>query len=156
MITFSVPGDRIYRIGHLLCDFNGTLAVDGALLPGVPEALTRAAESVSVHILTADTFGTVREATADLPVQVEVLSPNDQVAAKGRVAERLGAEHVVALGNGRNDEAMLRTAALGICILQAEGAHAATLRAADLVCASPVDAVELLLNTKRLVATLRR
>ncbi len=68
---------------------------------------------------------------------------------------QLGAEHVVAFGNGRNDISMLRTAALGIAVLSGEGIAVGTLQVADIVASGPVDAIDLLLNPKRLVATLR-
>jgi len=50
---------------------------------------------------------------------------------------------------------MLRDAALGICLTEAEGACVQTLQAADIVCRSAKDALNLLLNPKRLIATLR-
>ncbi len=62
---------------------------------------------------------------------------------------------VVAIGNGRNDRMMLDAAALGIAVCGAEGAAAETLEAADIVVGRIVDALDLLLHPKRLVATLR-
>jgi soluble P-type ATPase len=63
--------------------------------------------------------------------------------------------HVVAIGNGRNDRKMLDVAALGIAVCGAEGAAAETLQAGDIVVGRIVDALDLLLHPKRLMATLR-
>ena len=60
-----------------------------------------------------------------------------------------------AAGNGRNDRKMLKAAALGIAVIQREGAAAETVAAADVVSSSILDALELLQNPKRLLATLR-
>ena len=35
MLTISIPGGATLDIEHLVLDYNGTLAVDGVLLPGV-------------------------------------------------------------------------------------------------------------------------
>ena len=63
---------------------------------------------------------------------------------------------MAAIGNGANDADMLQTAAVGIAVLGAEGLAAETLLAADVVCANPLDALDLLLNPRRLIATLRK
>ena len=46
-------------------------------------------------------------------------------------------------------------AALGLAVIQREGAAAETLNAADVVCGDILSALELLTNPLRLVATLR-
>jgi len=50
----------------------------------------------------------------------------------------------------------LRAAALGICVLGAEGAAGAAVLAADIVVPDPLTALDLLLHPDRVVATLRR
>jgi soluble P-type ATPase len=69
--------------------------------------------------------------------------------------DELGAEHVVAIGNGANDAAMLQQAVLGIAVLGGEGLATACLTAADIVVPSIESALDLLLYPRRLVATLR-
>ena len=139
-----------------MADFNGTLAVDGVLLPGVDGALRRLAAVLGIDVITADTFGTAREALAGLPVRLVVLQSGRQDEAKRQHVERLGADRCVAVGNGRNDCRMLAAAALGIGVCQREGAAAQALRTADVVAPDIVTALELLLHPTRLVATLRR
>lgn len=155
MFTLTIPGADTLELAHLVADFNGTLAVDGVLLPGVADALRELAGALAIHVLTADTFGTAGEALRDLPVQLVVLPPGRQDEAKRRHLERLGADRCVAIGNGRNDRLMLAAAALGIVVVQREGAAVQTLMAADVVAPDVVAALELLRHPPRLAATLR-
>ena len=39
MIEIRAPGFGDLHLSHLVCDYNGTLALDGTLLPGVADAL---------------------------------------------------------------------------------------------------------------------
>jgi soluble P-type ATPase len=68
---------------------------------------------------------------------------------------KLGVNRVVAIGNGHNDRKMLKAAALGIALIQVEGGAVETLVSADVVALNILDALELLRNPKRIVATLR-
>ena len=79
----------------------------------------------------------------------------DDGAEKAALVERLGAAGCVAIGNGANDVAMLERAALGIAVVGPEGASGRALLAADVVCRSVLDAFDLLLDPRLLVATLR-
>jgi len=155
MISISIPGFGDLRLVDLVSDFNGTLAEDGRLLPGVREALAALATDLRVHVVTADTHGTAAEELRALPVSIEVIAPVNQAAAKRAFVERLGATGVAALGNGRNDREMLAAAALGIAVVQAEGASPETLASADVVVHAAIDALEILRHPQRLVATLR-
>ena len=64
MIGINIPGFTELRLTHLVLDYNGTIAGHGRLIPGVPEKLAVLAPRLAIHILTADTFGTVREQVA--------------------------------------------------------------------------------------------
>jgi len=155
MITIDIPGFRKLNLAHLVADYNGTLAVDGRLLPGVAEALTRLAPRMTIHVVTADTFGLAKAELAGLPLELTVAPAQRQAETKLQFISQLGPETVVALGNGRNDRKMLRAAALGIALIQREGSAAETLASADVVCLGALDALELLNHPKRLIATLR-
>jgi soluble P-type ATPase len=155
MIDIDIPGFQKTALRHLVLDFNGTLAIDGGLQPGVADLLRRLAAQLTIHVITADTFGRVREEMSGLPVEVAILPPGAQDLAKERYVRELGAKDVCAMGNGRNDRLMLAVAALGICLLQKEGAAAAALTAADVVSTDIRDALGLLLHPLRLTATLR-
>jgi len=104
--------------------------------------------------VTADTFGTAGTLKG-LGVEIELLPPCDQVAAKAKIVRAIGREQTVAVGNGMNDEVMLREAALGVLVIGREGAAVRSLLAADLVVTSIEDALDLLASPKRLIASLR-
>ncbi len=156
MVTVSIPGRGRLALVHLVLDVNGTLALDGALLPGVAERIEALKGSLTVHLLTADTHGRLEEVAGRLGVRGTRLPADvDQVAAKARYVEALGPNRVVAVGNGANDAGMLRAAALGIAVLGPEGLARAAWEAADLVAPDIPSALDLLLNPRRLTATLR-
>ncbi len=156
MIQIDVPGKKEkLLIEHLVLDFNGTLAVDGRIKPGVAGLLRALAAQVQVHILTAGTFGGVEEQVAGIPCVLKVLSGADQTAQKAEYVAALGAGRTACIGNGRNDREMLRQARLGIAVIQEEGAAIDSLTAADVACLDIAAALQLLLHPLRLTATLR-
>ena len=123
-----------WKSSHLVFDFNGTLALDGKIKPGVGELLTELSRQLQIHIVTAGTFGGVENEIQNIPCTLKILSGPDQTGQKARYVEELGAENTACIGNGRNDRAMLACAALGILVIQEEGAAVASLLAADVVC----------------------
>jgi soluble P-type ATPase len=155
MIQVDIPDWGPLRLAHLVLDYNGTLAVDGIPRAGVARRLTRLARDLEVHVLTADTFGKVREGMQGVPCSLTILEPGAQDQGKLDFVRRLGPGKTCAMGNGRNDRLMLEAAALGVAVILAEGAAAASLNAADVVCRSINDALDLLIHPLRLVATLR-
>ncbi len=155
MLEIEIPGYGALHLAHAVLDYNGTVAIDGKLLPAVRKRLRALAQALAVHVVTADTFGRARAELTGLPCALKILGSSAQDRAKAAYVRRLGASRTVAIGNGRNDRLMLRAAALGIAIIQAEGASTATLGAADIVVPSAIDALDLLLRPKRIVASLR-
>ncbi|MCE0499460.1 MAG: hypothetical protein LV481_16080 [Methylacidiphilales bacterium] len=155
MIHVTIPGFGDCRLEELVLDYNGTLAIDGRLIPGVREKMGILAKSLNIHVLTADTFGSAAEELRDLSCKLTVIPTESQDIAKQDYVNALGAEKCVSIGNGRNDGKMLRAAALGIAVIQKEGASSETIHNAGIVCVSIIDAFELLENPKRLTATLR-
>lgn len=155
MYALDIPGFGHLELKHLVLDFNGTLAVDGHCLPGVAEALHSLSTTLHIHVLTADTFGRAAEELAGLPIELLKIPRTGQAEAKRAFVERLDPVHVVAIGNGRNDRAMLERAALGIAVIQAEGIAADAVGAADVIVTGILDALQLLRHPLRLTATLR-
>ncbi|HET7364442.1 MAG TPA: hypothetical protein VFJ70_12820 [Burkholderiales bacterium] len=155
-MSADIPGFGALRLAHLVLDYNGTLAVDGRLIPGVKARLNRLAASLAVHVITADTFGSARSSLRGVDCSLEILERGGEDRAKVAFVRRLGARRVACIGNGRNDRLMLRVAALGIATVQREGAALETMRTADIVVHDVRDALDLLLKPRRLVATLRR
>ncbi len=147
---------------HVVCDMNGILAVDGVLVEGVAERIAALRTDLAVHVLTADTYGTRERVAAVLAsacAAAGVSPPHWEHVArdaeKERYVTRLGANRVVAIGNGANDEAMFRATALRIGVITSEGIFAPTLLAAQIMVTSPLDALDLLRFPRRLTATLR-
>lgn len=156
MLEIAIPGHGELKLERLICDYNGTLACDGVLIPELAPLLGALSAQLEIHVVTADTFGLAKKQLAELPVQLTVLPADRQDERKQEYVRGLGAKSAVCLGNGRNDLLMLRDAGLGICLVEGEGCSVATLQAADVACRSAREALELLLHRKRLVATLRR
>ncbi len=154
MLEVNLPEAR--AIAHLVLDFNGTMACDGELLAGVAPRIGELANRLAIHVVTGDTFGRAREALAALQCRVHVLAPEHQAQAKLAYVQQLGSAQVACIGNGFNDRLMMMAAAaLGIAVVQSEGAAPATLMAADVVAPTVCDALDLLLHPLRLKATLR-
>jgi P-type E1-E2 ATPase len=155
MIEIDVPGFGPVHLSHLVSDFTGTLSVDGHLLPGVKEGLNRLSEILTIHILTADTFGRAREALAGVSCQIHILTGPDHDVQKEEYLRKMGPEKVIALGNGNNDRRMLKSAKVGIAVTEEEGCAVEAIMAADIHVRSAISALTLLLNPLRFKATLR-
>ena len=156
MLEIEIPGRATLRLAHAVLDVNGTIARDGELLPGVAERLQSLASILELHLLTADTHGGQDRIDRELGFPAIRLGTGaGQAELKAEHVRRLGAESVVAIGNGVNDALMLAAAALGIAVVGPEGAAGAAVRAADVVTPSVEAALDLLLKPRRLVATLR-
>ena len=156
MIQLDIPGRGRLRLGHLVLDVNGTLAKDGRLLDKVAKPLAALRDRMTIHLLTADTYG--RQDNIDLMLGVKAvrIQPGDEARQKADYVQSLGAETVIAIGQGANDAEMLRAAAIGVAVLGDEGLALAALNSADLVMASIYDALSLLEYPTRLIATLRQ
>jgi soluble P-type ATPase len=155
MLEVNIPGYRTFVFSFLVLDYNGTLACDGHLIPGVRDRLEALSKNVTIHILTADTFGSVQKEMTGILCEVVVIGKENQTKAKAEYVRQLGSQKTVSVGNGRNDALMLKEAVLGIAVVQEEGGAVETLLAADLVTHSIVNALDLLLHPLRLTATLR-
>ena len=171
MIELIIPGRGTIQLHHLVSDVNGTLAFDGRLMDGVARALLPLRDRLELHLLTADTHGKQAEIDRQLDVQAVRISPGGEAAAKADYIHRLGSQHVVAIGNGANDAAMLSEAAIGIAprpsnqfstegrgvaVLSPEGLAAEAAQAADVIAPGILDALGWLERPMRLVASLRR
>ena len=155
MIDLFIPNREALHLNHLVLDVNGTLAKDGRLLERVAKPLTALRDRLTIHLLTANTHGRQDQIDHQLGVQATRLNPGNEKAQKADYVRALGAESVVAIGNGANDAEMLRAAAIGIAVLGEEGLAVSALTSADVVTATIYDALGLLEFPARLVATLR-
>ena len=155
MIKIEIPGFKAIHAEHLVLDFNGTLAIDGHFIQDVVGKLVQLSAQLNVHILTADTFGTVQKEVGGLLINIKVLEAADQDRQKLDYVKNLGSEKVIAIGNGRNDILMLKESAISIGVIQAEGLFGQIVDCCQVICTSINDALSLLINPNRLLATLR-
>jgi len=155
LIELAIPGRNNYSLEHLVLDLNGTIALDGNIVEGVEERLRRISKVLSIHLITADMFGSARKIGEILQIEVHKIDKGAEDNRKLELVQELGTEKTVCIGNGLNDSLMLKNAALGICVVGREGAAVGTLLASDLVANHINDALDLLLNPDRIIATLR-
>lgn len=156
MNEIMIPNFTTLHIEHIVLDYNGTIAKDGILKESVKELIKKLCENYTVHIITADTFGSVAAQSEELDIVLKILTSLNHTQEKADYIKALGSSRCAAFGNGNNDAKMLESAALGIAVMGDEGCAGATLLASDVVCKSIEEALELLLYPKRLIATLRR
>jgi soluble P-type ATPase len=155
MIQVDIQEFGILKLEHFVTDYSGTLSEDGRMVPGVREKLNALSEKLTVHVITSDTFGMARKELEGVNCIIHVLEGKGHVLQKENYVLSLGADSVVALGNGNNDAKMLKAAKVGISVCLKEGVSVEALKAAKILVRSPIDAIDLLLNPKRLTATLR-
>ena len=154
MIRIDIPGRDVLEIEHVLLDYNGTIAVDGVLAPGVAELIGELASQAHVAVLTADTYGTVNDQCDPLGVEAVTFPRAGAAEFKKRYAKSMKGQ-VACVGNGYNDVAMFDEADLGIAVLDAEGAYAGLIAHADILARSAAEGLSLLLYPDRIRATLR-
>jgi len=155
MLRVEIPGTGFLELEHFVTDFSGTLSEDGVLLPEIKDKLNELSGKLKIHVLTSDTFGRAKKELEEVNCTLHVLEGNGHTIQKEKYVINLGADKVVAFGNGNNDALMLRAARLGIAVCLREGCSKKAIEASQILVKSPIDAIDLLLLPKRLIATLR-
>jgi len=155
MIKIEIPGWGNMDVENIVLDMNGTIATDGKIPPEVKEKINSLSKRTKIYVLTADTQGTAGEEIRGM--NVELIRIPDEGSKGGKLAflENVTPEATVAIGNGSNDELILKEAALGIAVLGDEGMSVSTLQNADVVVKNISHALDLFLKPKRLIATLK-
>lgn len=155
-MLIKIPGRDELNISHLVLDFNGTIAFDGKIIDGIQEKLNEIGKKLLIHVITADTNGTVAKECKNLPVKIHIIGKGDQVEEKRKFIANLTPKGAIAIGNGTNDELMFSEADLAIAIIGGEGCAISSLLKSDLAIYNINDALELLIKQHRLIATLRK
>jgi P-type E1-E2 ATPase len=150
-VDISIPGRGRVAFRHVIFDMNGTLTLDGVLLPSIWPLFQTVREHYHCLVLTADTFGTAETVRRELGCEVRTVRRGED--KKDVVQTLVGG--VAAVGNGRNDMLMFEAADLAIAVLGPEGLSSEALARADLIVPSIDAALGLLLSEQRLSATLR-
>lgn len=152
-IKIELPDEPPMLLTHLVLDYTGTLSLDGKLLPGVSGPLKILSKQLKITVLTADTFGTAITSLKKLPVDVRLVKTGKE---KQRFIQGIDHKNTVAVGNGRNDLGMLKTAALGIAVVGPEGCAAELVSVADILVCDIRHALDLIKHPLRIKATLRK
>ncbi|MBZ5502922.1 MAG: ATPase P [Acidobacteriia bacterium] len=161
-IEISIPHfAEPLRIERVVSDYTGTLSLGGKLVPGVAERLRKLKRLVEIHVVTADTRGTACKELARVPLTPHILEAGARHdILKKNYAEKLGPSRIAALGNGNNDALLLRAVrdagGLAIGVDNGEGCSVEAMQSANLFIVNIVNALDLLLDPRRCIATLRK
>lgn len=154
MLTIKIPGREEMTLSHLILDYNGTIAEDGFIIEGIAHRLEALRKDLRIYVITADTHGTAAKRCEGLPLEVKTFPTTEVGEIKASEARKLTGG-VVTIGNGFNDIQMSDVADLSICVIGKEGCCGALLTHCDIVVTCIHDALDLLLKTDRVRATLR-
>jgi len=155
VITVEIPGRETLELEHLVLDVNGTLVAGGRIVPGIPEMLMALSTRIHAVAITADARGMAVQLPELLGIEVHVIPSGDEARSKLEFIQGLDPARCIAVGNGGNDVLMLEAAAVGVAVIGAEGAATGCLLASDIVVTSIADALSLVVDPRRLAATLR-
>jgi len=155
MLDITIPGRGRFKIKHLILDLNGTINFNGEIIEGVAERLGKLGQTLDILVVTADTRGKA-ERLIPPSIKLHKIKEDEEGIQKLEVVRELGSKETISIGNGSNDVLMLKESLIGICILGREGASGDAIIVSDLIIADINDALDLLLDPDRLVATLRK
>lgn len=155
-MIIDIPNLEEIEIKNLVFDYNGTLASNGAVSNSVKKALLNLVSNFNIYVITADTFGTVKEELKDTGIEVAILSTKNHTKEKADFIKKIGESHTLSFGNGNNDELMLKCSKISIAIIGDEGCSTKTMLSSDIVCKSILDAMGIIEEPKKLIATLRK
>ncbi len=157
MIKINIPGQEnaVIIIKNAVFDMNGTLSEDGIIKNDVKILLNELSKHLDVYVVTSDTFGTAEEMVKDIHAKLFIIDGENSGVKKLEILKKLGYSGSIAVGNGFNDTEILKNAVLGIGIMGAEGLALKAALNCDIIVGKIEDAIGLLLNPKRITATLR-
>ena len=152
-MKFDIQNFGSFEIKNIVLDFNGTIAKDGKIKEKIPFYLKKLSKEFKIYVITSDTNGSAKAELENLSVKLKILTSSNHTKEKAKFVKEL--QNCFAIGNGNNDSLMLKEAVIGVCVIEDEGAASKSIINADIVTKSIYDAFELLLNPKRITATLR-
>ncbi len=152
-MKFDIQNFGKFEIKNIVLDFNGTIAKDGKIKEKIPYYFQKLSKDFEIYIITSDTHGSAASQLQNLPVKLQILTSSNHTQEKAEFVKKL--KNTFAVGNGNNDSLMLKESTLGVCVIEDEGAAAKSIINADIITKSVYNALELLLNPKRITATLR-
>jgi len=154
-VRIDIPGWGNFDVQNIVIDLNGTIATDGRVPLEVKEKIHSLSDQAKIYVLTADTQGTADREISGMNAELIKIPEEDSKQRKLDFLKTLDLEMTVAIGNGSNDQLILKEAALGIAVLGDEGVSGSAVKSADIIVKNIQNALDLLLKPKRLIATLR-
>ena len=156
MKIYEIPNYKRLEIKNILLDINGTIQFNGKISVELKQKIMELKQKFKIILISADTRGNLKEIASELDLNFEKLTENrPEREQKGKIVDKYNKENTIAIGNGNNDELMLKKAALGIAIIGSEGVSIKAINSADIIVTNPIDAIDLILDEKKLIATLR-
>jgi len=152
-MKYEIPNDKTIEINNIVLDLNGTLTIGGVLAEGVKERIDKLKDHFTFFLFSGDTRGNGKRIADELGINFVRAGTGEE---KKKQLMKLDPNRCVSIGNGLIDLEITKLAKLGIVTLQAEGVHIQTLLAADIVFPNINDALDLFIDEKRLIATLRK
>lgn len=153
-MKINIPGRETLEIDNIILDLNGTLAVGGILVKGVEQRVKKLQSlGIKFILFSGDTRGNASTIAKRLDINlIKTESANDKV----NEALKFNPLKSAAIGNGLIDVGKFSAVKLGIAVLQAEGMNTKLFQCCDIIVPSIVDALDLFIDTSRLIATLRQ
>ncbi len=154
-MIINIPNYKKFKIENLILDFNGSIANSGKVLPFVYDYIVKLSKLYNIYVFTGDTFKTVENQLKKYPLKVIITDETCGIESKYQLMKELDQNKCITIGNGSIDRKMLKYSAIGIVVIGKEGASIKALNSADIIVTSISDAFDMLLNTEKIIATLR-
>lgn len=143
-MILNIPGSGILEIKTIILDLNGTLAIAGMVPAGVKDQIEALkSKGMRIVLLTGNTRNDADELAAELSIEWKLTKSAED---KRRLALELDPDTCASIGNGLIDLELMKTVALRIVTLQAEGVHIQTLLNSDIIIPTINDALDLFLD----------
>jgi len=153
-LRIDIPRWGSVDIENIVIDLNGTLATDGKIPLEVKEKIGALSHLARIYILTADPQRPANEEILGMKAELIKVLGKDSKQGKLDFLRTLNPAMTVAIGNGSNDQLILKEAAFGIAVLGDEGVSVSAIKSADIVVKNIQNALDLFLKPKRLITTL--
>jgi len=153
-LRIDIPRWGTVDIENIVIDLNGTLATDGKIPFEAKEKIGALSQLVKIYILTADPQRPANEEILGMKAELIRVLGEDSKHGKLDFLRTLNPEMTVAVGNGNNDQLILKEAAFGIAVLGEEGVSVSAIQSADIVVKNIQSALDLFLKPRRLITTL--
>ena len=153
-MKYVIPGQDEVEIKTLILDLNGTLSVGGNIVEGTKKQLFELKGlGFEIIFFTGNTRNDADIIAQDLGIDWKLAKTAED---KKELALKLDPNTCASIGNGLIDIELMKVVKLSIVTLQAEGVHVQTLINSDIVVPTITDALDLFIDSQRLIATMRK